>query len=506
MPQIIAVALVYYPRSFLKFILLGFLLVSLPLLYALGELILSLDQLQTQGREAVQQAAQAGRASRQLFEQTGTLERLVRQHLILEDSALLDDYDRVRKDFRSTATQLASLPLDAEPLAALDTLTQSESRLHKLLTMPQRSAETQAQLADGYARLADSTQTMLTATNRLTESAIERLQEIATQGRQKWLYLALATAAIALTLAILFAVLIARPIRQLDQAIRRMGTADFAHKIEVNGPQDLRYLGQRLEWLRSRLHDLEEQQNRFLRHVSHELKTPLTAVREGAELLRDNVGGKLSAEQREIVRIVRQNTLSLQKLIEDLLTYHQTRAMEPQAMGPVSMLEVVRRVLSEHKLAAFARMVTFEQQLAPAQVLGDADKVHTIVDNLVSNAIKYSPRSASIEVVLGSEPGFAVLDVIDGGPGIDPQERERIFDSFYQGSPPVDGRVKGSGLGLAIAREYALAHGGRIEIRERVDGGHGAHFRLWLPLAAGGAGITARPEGATVPVTLAGGG
>ena len=83
----------YYPRSFLKFILLGFLLVSLPLLYALGELILSLDQLQTQGREAVQQAAQAGRASRQLFEQAGTLERIVRQHLILDDSALLDDYD-----------------------------------------------------------------------------------------------------------------------------------------------------------------------------------------------------------------------------------------------------------------------------------------------------------------------------------------------------------------------------------------------------------------------------
>ena len=120
--------------------------------------------------------------------------------------------------------------------------------------------------------------------------------------------------------------LIARPIRQLDQAIRQMGTADFTHAIEVNGPQDLRYVGQRLEWLRTRLNELEQQQTRFLRHVSHELKTPLTAVREGAELLRDNVGGRLSPEQQEIVRIVRENTLSLQKLIEDLLTYHQTRA------------------------------------------------------------------------------------------------------------------------------------------------------------------------------------
>ena len=165
-------------------------------------------------------------------------------------------------------------------------------------------------------------------------------------------------------LAITFAVLIARPIRQLDQAIRQMGSADFTHAIEVNGPQDMRYLGQRLEWLRSRLHELEEQQNRFLRHVSHELKTPLTAVREGAELLRDRVGGELSPEQREIVRIVRENTLSLQKLIEDLLNYHQTRSIEPQTLGPVALADVVRRVVREHKLAAFARLVNVETKLA----------------------------------------------------------------------------------------------------------------------------------------------
>jgi two-component system sensor histidine kinase GlrK len=496
---------VYYPRSFLKFILLGFLLVSLPLVYALGELILSLDQLQTQGREAVQQAAQAGRASRQLFEQSVTLERLVRQHLILEDNALLDDYGRVRQEYRGTARQLALLPLEPESLVALDALTDSESRLHKVLTMPQRNAEVQSQLADGYARLADRTQAMLAASNQLTERAIERLQEIATQGRQKWLYLALATAGIALALAILFAMLIARPIRQLDQAIRRLGTADFTHSIEVNGPQDLRYLGQRLEWLRSRLHELEEQQNRFLRHVSHELKTPLTAVREGAELLRDNVGGKLSPEQREIVRIVRENSISLQKLIEDLLTYHQTRAMEPQTVGPVLMPDVVRRVLKEHKLAALARMVTFDADLKPALIVGDADKVRTIVDNLISNAIKYSPRSATVVVALCVERDFAVLDVIDHGPGIVVDERQRVFDSFYQGKPPTDGRVKGSGLGLAIAREYALAHGGQIEVRDRADRKRGAHFRLSLPLATGDAGTAAGPEAPVVRITMAGG-
>jgi two-component system sensor histidine kinase GlrK len=494
---------VYYPRSFLKFILLGFLLVSLPLVYALAELVLTLDRLATQSREEVLQAAQAGRSSRLLFEQATTLERLARQQIILEDPALLEDYGRMRQEFRQTTQQLALLPLEPAQASALDQLGQRESRLHRLLLTPQRGADTVTQLADGYANLVENAQGMLNATNQLTQRAVERLEETAARGREKWLYLAAATVAIALALAIIFATLISRPIRQLDQAIRTMGTADFTHAIEVNGPQDLRYVGQRLEWLRTRLRDLEEQQNRFLRHVSHELKTPLTAVREGAELLRDNVGGQLTSEQKEIVRIVRENTLSLQKLIEDLLAYHQTRAVEPATLGPVALGDVVRRVVREQKLAAIARMITFETRLAPAVVVGDTEKIRTIIDNLLSNAIKYSPRSGVIDITLVAEGARAVLDVADKGPGIVAAERERVFESFYSGKAPVGGKIKGSGLGLAIAREYALAHAGRIEVLDRADGKRGVRFRFSMPLPPGGASHEQTPVTGVRGVTLA---
>jgi two-component system, NtrC family, sensor histidine kinase GlrK len=303
---------------------------------------------------------------------------------------------------------------------------------------------------------------------------------------------------IAIALAIFFATLIARPIRQLDLAIRQMGRADFTHAIRVTGPQDLRYVAQRLEWLRARLSELEQQQTRFLRHVSHELKTPLTAVREGAELLRDNVGGPLSAEQRDIVRIVRENTLQLQKLIEDLLAYHQTRALEPATHGPVPLAEVVTRVVREQKLAALARMISFDASLKPAIVVGDGERIRTIVDNLISNAIKYSPRSGAIVLALDVDGDYAVLDVADQGPGVPADHRQRVFDSFYQGPAPLDGRVKGSGLGLAIAREYTIAQGGRIELVDRADGARGARFRLWLPLAAGGAPSRSLAKAATL--------
>jgi two-component system sensor histidine kinase GlrK len=138
-------------------------------------------------------------------------------------------------------------------------------------------------------------------------------------------------------------------------------------------------------------------------------------------------------------------------------------------------------------------MVTFEAKMRPATVIGDAERLRTIIDNLISNAIKFSPRNATIELGVGIKDGFAVLDVIDEGRGVAPDDRSRIFESFYQGPPPLEGRVKGSGLGLAIAREYALAQGGRIEVAGRGDGKSGAWFRLSLPIATAAAARRGTP-------------
>ena len=258
---------------------------------------------------------------------------------------------------------------------------------------------------------------MVTASNALTQSAIERLQETAVRGREKWRWLALATAGIALALAIFFAVLIARPIRQLDQAIRRMGSADFSQAVSVNGPQDLRYLGQRLEWLRVRLAELEQQQYRFLRHVSHELKTPLTAVREGAELLRDEVAGKLTREQKDIVRIVRENTLQLQKLIEDLLKYQQTRAVEPAKLGQVALDDIARRVLREHKLAALARGIAIDTELRDAPVhRRRRPPAHDRRQPGVQRPQVLAARRRDPRAGRGTSGASCVLEVIDDGP------------------------------------------------------------------------------------------
>lgn len=472
----------HYPRSLLKFIVLGFFLVCLPLVIALTEQNSTLDSLATQSSASVFQSVSVARLSRQLVEQAGTLERLARQYMILEENSVLDNYVKMRQAFQETRKKLDNRLLVSEK-EVLDQVLVQEALLFESLQNFKNNKETAGKIADNYRDFVAQTQVVQNTADLLAQESVDKLQEMTSESQSKRLFFLWASLFIALLLAVLVVSLIARPLKKIYQAIHQLGSADFSKEIEVPGPVDLRYLGQRLEWLRSRLQTLETQQTRFLRNMSHELKTPLTAIREGSELLRDGIGGELKPEQREIIHIVRENTLSLQRMIEDLLDYHQSRVMEPDKLLPVDLAETVLHVIREHKLVAWKRLISFETTLPSMLVTGDAKKISTIVDNLISNAVKYSPRLGKIQITLRSERGYARLDVIDEGQGIPEDERDKIFDTFYQGAPPEEGRqhVRGSGLGLAITREYVHAHGGKITATDRKDGKRGTRFVVWLP-------------------------
>jgi two-component system sensor histidine kinase GlrK len=233
--------------------------------------------------------------------------------------------------------------------------------------------------------------------------------------------------------------------------------------------------------MRERLADLEQQKNRFLRHMSHELKTPLTALREGAELLSDEVVGKLTAEQREIAEILRHNSIELQKLIEDLLSYGESQAHKPAVeVARVELKRVAQRVLDDQKLALRAKHLNLDVNVPDLTLNADSEKLRVMLDNLLSNAIKFSPPGGTITISARGSGGEVELDVVDQGPGIAPEERSLVFEPFYRGRNAADALVKGTGIGLSVVREYALMHGGAAEV---VDGASGAHIRVRLPLA-----------------------
>jgi two-component system sensor histidine kinase GlrK len=248
----------------------------------------------------------------------------------------------------------------------------------------------------------------------------------------------------------------------------------------VSGPKDLEALGRQIDWVRLRLIELEEQKTRFLHQVSHELKTPLSAIREGAELLADGSVGPLSQSQVEVARILRGNTLRLQRLIEDLLNYHTVQFQRSGVhLREIDLATVIERVAEAHELPMRAKELKLKVTCPGIALEADENKLEIILDNLLSNAVKFSPAFGEIDLTAKVMDRDVFIDVIDQGPGIALAERERVFDPFYQGKARPRETVKGTGLGLAIVREYVAAHGGTVELLNSPR--PGAHFRVRLP-------------------------
>lgn len=470
----------YYPRSFLKLILAGFLLAVLPLIFALINNAFSIHQLATKSQRAVYQAVQATQNSRFLIEQITNMERSVRQFAIIGEPSLLQGYGFAHERFVDTARRMATLPLDASQKEAIEGLQAREATLFDRLTGVGATREVVGLAVTELSSLSEAAHAMDQQGHLLVDREVETMQKMAGEVQRFifWQLLALVPIALLLVFAAVF--LISKPIQQLESAIRKLGEGRFDASITVNGPADLESLGRQLDWLRLRLLDLEEQKTRFLRHVSHELKTPLTALREGVELLSDEVTGKMTAGQFEIARILRQNTLRLQKLIEDLLSYHSVQFhTSALSFSRFILKALAARVAQHHSLAMRAKNLNLNMAASEFDIEADEKKIEAVVDNLLSNAIKFSPVGGTIKVQLRRRGADAVIDVMDEGPGIGANDRGKVFEPFFQGSTEYIGPVKGTGLGLAIVREYANAHQGSVEIID--DGNPGAHLRVILP-------------------------
>ena len=483
----------FYPRSFSKLLFVGFALVALPLMFALVNNAISIDQLGNQSQKAVYQAVQATQSSRKLAELIPQMERAAHQMIILGDRGLLDTYRVHRKQLLETASEFSTLPFDSEQRDALREIVRGEAAIHELLSDASARPEALQKAVQTFVTLGERAHAINQRSNELIDHEVENMRATARQAQTITLWQLLALFPVVVFLVVGFTILIARPIRQIDAAIKRLGEADFSQPVLVGGPEDLQQLGQRLDWMRERLADLEQQKNRFLRHMSHELKTPLTALREGAELLSEEVVGKLTAEQREIAEILRHNSIELQKLIEDLLSYGASQSHRPSVdVAHVELKGVTNRVLEDQKLALRAKDLNVDVNVPDLALTADSEKLRVMLDNLVSNAIKFSPQGGTISVSARRAGDLVELDVIDQGPGIAPEERGLVFEPFYRGRNAADALVKGTGIGLSVVREYAQMHGGAAEI---VDETQGAHIRVRLPLAPAVGSVPAQSGG-----------
>ena len=460
-------------------------MVALPLIIALTNNAITIDQFANRSQHAVHQAVQSTQSSRRLAELLATLERNAKQVVILGNRTPLQAYEANRASFLQAVAEFGALQLDAEQGVALTAIVSGEAQSYAVLRNPQSAVPDVVLAAGEYVKLSKHAVEIIAHGDWMIDREIEAMQQMAARAQRITFWQMLALVPVALLLAAGFTVLIARPIRQIDAALRRMGGGDFSAPVGVSGPRDLQLLGRRIEWLRHRLTELEQQKNRFLRQVSHELKTPLTALREGSELLSEEVLGKLTSEQQEVAGILRANSIELQRLIEDLLSYGAAEFHRREMRyANVEMHRVVARVLDDQNLALRARALRIAPHIDDVVLEADFEKMRIMLDNLVSNAAKFAPEGSVVIIESRVVADQLVVEVADEGPGIPPVERERVFDPFYRGRNASGGRLPGSGIGLSIVRDYAQAHGGTVEVVDEPNRA-GARLRVTMPLRQG---------------------
>jgi two-component system, NtrC family, sensor histidine kinase GlrK len=476
-----------YPTSFLSLLLVGFAIVALPLIAGLVSNAFTIERLSEQSQKAVYNATLATQSARQLGALALAMERSARFYAVSGDKELVASYERTRETWAAQLRQLQSLPLTAELNAAVSRLRDIENDAYTAISKETPSSALQSRMERDFAEISSRAQKLNLLTDQSVDAEVEQLRRSAAKSRNQVFWQMLAMVPSALLMIAGFTYLLARPIRDLEQGINRLGEGKLAKRIRVEGPRDIAQLGRQLDWLRQRLIQLEDEKTRFFQHVSHELKTPLTALREGSDLLSEGLVGPLNSEQQEIARILKQHSMALDRLIRDLLTYSQSqsalrlRDTQVLELAPLQLLDLVDQVLDSHKLALINKTLGVRREYQKVSLQGDAKKLTTVIDNLVSNAIKYSPVGGTITVRLIKQDDNAVIEVLDTGAGITEQDRERVFDAFYRSEAAIRAGTKGTGLGLAIVRDYVELHGGTVSAVAGGDDETGARFRVILP-------------------------
>ena len=269
---------------------------------------------------------------------------------------------------------------------------------------------------------------------------------------------------------------IARPVSRLLGGAARIGDGDYSARVRPDGPRSVQALGHAFNDMATRLEQSEVARRRFLADVAHELRTPLTVLQAGIEAQLDGVHPR----DDEHLDTLLEQTRTVNRLVDDLRTLALGDAGQlTVTLEPTSLIEVVDDAVTSMQPTARGRSVTIETRAdQPVEQDADGTRLVQVLTNLLTNAVRHTPRGGTVTVSLVDDGAGAVITVDDTGPGIE-GDPEVLFDRFHRATDSG-----GSGLGLTIARQLVTAHGGTITAANRpaaAEDPGGARFTVVLP-------------------------
>jgi signal transduction histidine kinase len=422
-------------------------------------------------------------------ERVDAMQTAARKYLVSRDGRYLDRLADAAGDFGLEArSRHAGQPTDAERRAAAIVVARwevAEAAIRRL-TMVGAPEAMSPPNAPSLEPLLDATGEAVRALGRELDvtlnSALARSEQWAVLSeRVSWLVLGTAAVLLALLSLAVERWLVA-PLRALAQGTRDIGRGRFA-TIQVRSDDEVGVVSREFNAMSSRLAQVDALKRDFLSNVSHDLKTPLSSMQETTDALLDGLAGPLTDKQRQLLRLNQESGSRLASMIAKLLDLSRAEARTAVERDLLDLSALARRAVdhvnSRRSGRAGAVRATLVGADPPILLRADAEGIAQVLDNLLENADKFSPPGGSVVVRLADHDGLAVLAIADQGPGVPVEERERIFERFYQTAAGRAARSRGVGLGLAICRQIVESHGGTIRVVPNLPAG--AVFEAMLP-------------------------
>jgi len=467
-------------RSLSQIFVIGVVLISVPLLAGTVLTFVYIERLSDDSRSLVVRSLEIGRETEKLIDHIEELSRTAQQYVVVGEEELYNLY--TQKHFRliDTLEWLELLVDKQEARQVLDEIKMVSESAYGQMQMVSRTPDKEIGNKK-FEKLVQLSGNLRSFSNTAIRNQLDIAAQRVDTARLTLYWIWGISSLFVIAFIAVFAWFIAKPIRRIDSHIRRLGQGTFDEPIEIQGPEDIARLGARLNWLRGRLAEVDQIKERFFREMSHQLKTPLASIREGADLLMDESGRIAPDREREVLELVHNNSIELQRMLDNMMNFSAWRADPGNVYRDrFDIKQAAESVAQRFRASLLSRRLTICVD-CPENLLVEMDreKFRVILDNLISNAVKFSPEDGEITVSIAGDQGTVLIDVADQGPGVPPSERDRIFELFYLSDSPASSQSRGTGVGLALVQAYAEAHGGRISVES--NEGNGARFRVTIP-------------------------
>lgn len=475
--------------SLKSLIVLGFATAVIPLFLGVMYAAYGLRETAELGRTINSQVFEQTKTIRMVLQKSSDIERKARLFVLLSDPTLRQPYEResyeaARASFKQSLSDLLKLHVDNKIALLVNELSEKENLIYQQIIGSETENSFKLPIDEAFQGLRESSTILSREFENHVEHTFNELRQLSESLEQGLLIKGAILLMLSCTLVFALLNALSRSMRQLDTAIRRLGSSELEAPIEVNGPADLRYLGERLEWLRTHLIALESSKQQLMQNLAREIEQPLQYIRDGTEQLTTPIELSSADSETGIAQQMEASVDKLQTVSEQLLKYSQIQTPPAaQDLRLLNMHELLETALENFEPALQAKAIRVKKLIKPLQIEGVEDQCRGIAEQLLANAIQFSPENGEIRIMLRESGDYMELEIEDDGPGIEPDLRLHVFEPFYRGAPSEHPEhTENHGLGLAMVREYVAHHQGKIEFIDPRQDHRGARIRVRIPL------------------------